>query len=753
MSFYKPYIEYHFQILHHVAQRSKIEGLLILAAFGENLPPRVKHFEIGDLTGMTEAAMAFQDTGYNVYAPLAIFRADLEKGKKGSEEDIVAVLGAVIDGDADKGKAAPEPPVAANYMTETSPGNHQHFLFFDEALSKDEAKPMCEALQRATGADCAGDICHVWRVPGTLNYPTAGKIKRGRSPEPFLVGIPQSGDTDCISVDHLRSVLQPHWEKPRPERAATAAGQIKYDNDPDKCEAFLIRLRDAGYFDKGEDARRRYIRAAKACSYDLGEEAGRPIWERVVCWQGKREDEGESASDEEKENRWKDCSSLKPGVKAVTFGSLVDDARKLYGWKGSEIHLRRDKTSAEMFEDARAHLAQVKSGEAPLQPAQAPPSISSANIVPQPEQPTAPVVPITQNAANLLKRHFAEVRYVIPGYIAEGCTILAGKPKIGKSWFVLDGGLAVAGGNSGRMFGRRTEQGNVLYLALEDNERRLKSRIKKVLGPLETGPERFEYRTEWPRADQGGLEAIEVWIKSVPKATLIIVDVLARFRPMATGRNTAAYDADYAAISGLQGIASKYDVAIVIVHHLRKNAQDNDPFDKVSGTLGLSGAADTILILDRDGQGVTLYGRGRDIEEIETAVQFDKAQCRWIVLGSAGEVRQSSERKTILEVLKGSPTAMSPADIAAETGMKAANVKFLLRKLSEDGKVMKPERGKYLLDLRAPLTSLALVPNSLSDANSSVFPSISISNPKVNGQNAATHHSHSPPMPPGWNGK
>jgi hypothetical protein len=160
--------------------------------------------------------------------------------------------------------------------------------------------------------------------------------------------------------------------------------------------------------------------------------------------------------------------------------------------------------------------------------------------------------------------------------------------------------------------------------------------------------------------------------------------------------------ADYAAIAGLQGLASKYSVAVVIVHHLRKNAADNDPFDKVSGTLGLSDAADTILIIDREGQGIVLYGRGRDIEEIETAIVFEKSSCRWRVMGSAAEVRMSGARKAILEVLRGSSVAMSPADVVAETGAKPGNVRFLLRKMVEDGTVMKAERGKYLLDISTP---------------------------------------------------
>lgn len=305
--------------------------------------------------------------------------------------------------------------------------------------------------------------------------------------------------------------------------------------------------------------------------------------------------------------------------------------------------------------------------------------------------PLAARAPVVRNAATLLGRKFAPVRYIVPGYLAEGCTILAGKPKVGKSWFVLDAALAVSGGNGGQMFGKSVEQGDVLYLALEDNERRLQSRIRKVLGPFASGPERLEYHTEWKRYDDGGVADVEAWIKAKPKPTLIIVDVLQRIRA-ANVNNQNAYASDYETVAALQRLASQHNVAVVVVHHLRKSAADNDPFDKISGTLGLSGAADSILILDRDGQGVTLYGRGRDIEEIETAVQFDKGRCRWTVLGSAPEVRRSDERKAILDVLA-TGTSMAPADIAAATGMPSNNVRRLLFKMARTGEVSKIGTG------------------------------------------------------------
>lgn len=298
-----------------------------------------------------------------------------------------------------------------------------------------------------------------------------------------------------------------------------------------------------------------------------------------------------------------------------------------------------------------------------------------------------------RSAAELRRREFDPIRYVVPGYIAEGCTLLAGRPKLGKSWLVLEMGLAVAMGEA-CLGGILCEQGDVLYLALEDNERRLQKRIDKVLGPLHEWPQGFQYATEWPRANDGGLDAIREWVLSVERPRLIIVDVLAMFRPASGGKDNM-YETDYHAIKGLQGLASEFGVAIVVVHHTRKGGSDVDPFEKVSGTLGLSGAADTTIVLDRDSNGATLYGRGRDIEEIESAVEFNKGDCRWFVLGKAEEVRRTDERTLILHALIEAGEPMSPADLAAATGMKSNNVRQLLFKMAAGGQVVKAKRGQY----------------------------------------------------------
>ncbi|MCJ2043067.1 AAA family ATPase [Methylobacterium sp. J-078] len=300
------------------------------------------------------------------------------------------------------------------------------------------------------------------------------------------------------------------------------------------------------------------------------------------------------------------------------------------------------------------------------------------------------------NAAELRRMIFPPIRYVVPGYIAEGCTLLAGRPKLGKSWLMLEVGLAVASG--GICLGNTAcDQGDVLYLALEDNRRRLQNRIDKVLGAFaEEWPAAMHYATEWPRAGDGGIEAIRDWIIAKENPRLVIVDVLAMFKPV-RGSSESLYEADYAAIKGLQTLAGEFGVAIVVVHHTRKsNGADADPFEKVSGTLGLSGAADTTVILDRDGSGATLYGRGRDIEEIEAAVTFDKASCRWSILGEAAEVRRTDERSLILNALKEAAEPMSSGEIADATRMPNANVRQLLVSMMRSGEVAKASRGRYL---------------------------------------------------------
>jgi hypothetical protein len=312
--------------------------------------------------------------------------------------------------------------------------------------------------------------------------------------------------------------------------------------------------------------------------------------------------------------------------------------------------------------------------------------------------------PQIHSAAELQNREFPPINFVVPGIIGPGLTLFAGKPKIGKSWFCLDVALCVA--DERYCLGDvLCEKGEVLYLALEDNHRRLQKRIKKLLPNVNRWPAGFHYVTEWPRADEGGLDGIRDWCEKAENAKLIVVDVLAAFRSQRTGQQTP-YEADYASIKGLQNISLETGVAIIVVHHTRKASADVDILDTVSGTLGLNGAADAALVLDRDSIGFRLHGRGRDVEEIDKAVQFNADTCRWSIVGEANEVRRSDERNAIAEALLEADEPLSPAEVADILGAPRNNTKQLLHKMAKAGEAKKlPGRGKYIHPSRDDLVS------------------------------------------------
>src|SRR5262245_53573898 len=180
-------------------------------------------------------------------------------------------------------------------------------------------------------------------------------------------------------------------------------------------------------------------------------------------------------------------------------------------------------------------------------------------------QPIETAAPPSQTAEALMAKQFAPIKSVVPGVLVEGLTLFAGKPKIGKSWLLLHAAIAVATG--GFTLGDiHCIEGDALYCALEDNERRLKSRLCKLLW-TRPGPTRLHLRTQMPRLAAGGLAIIEQWIESMEKkARLVIIDTLAMVRAP-KGKTQTDYDADYNAVLALRDLAAKHGLAIVVVHH------------------------------------------------------------------------------------------------------------------------------------------------------------------------------------------
>jgi hypothetical protein len=297
-------------------------------------------------------------------------------------------------------------------------------------------------------------------------------------------------------------------------------------------------------------------------------------------------------------------------------------------------------------------------------------------------------------AAELMAEELPPVRWVVPGLLPEGVTLLAGKPKLGKSWLAL--GLALAVASGGVALGSRpVERGDVLYLALEDNRRRLQNRLKKLLAGR-AAPEGLHIATEWPRMNEGGAKALDGWLDAFPETRLVVVDILKRVRPR-TSPNRSIYEADYEALEAMQGLAGENGVGVLVVHHARKDGA-SDPVDEISGSTGLSGGADGILVLKRDrGRAdAYLHVTGREIEEeAELALRWDADLASWTLAGGAEEYRLSEERQQILRALHNAEALISPKEIAEATNKTVGSVKVLLGEMVKAGQVANPSYGKY----------------------------------------------------------
>jgi hypothetical protein len=201
-------IRNHVELLHRSA--AGCDGKFVVSVFNGEQPGAITHHTIGDIGGMVAAITAHAFTPEaNVYTGLQLMRSDLPRGKRGGKADIIAVLGLVADMDADTGKVGAM-PVEASYVVETSPGNSQPVILFEDPIRPADAEQLAKALQLATASDFGtGDIAHVWRIPGTLNYPNASKIARGRNVEPAFVRVQEPFVGKTYSVEALTGVLLP----------------------------------------------------------------------------------------------------------------------------------------------------------------------------------------------------------------------------------------------------------------------------------------------------------------------------------------------------------------------------------------------------------------------------------------------------------------------------------------------------------------------------------------------------------------
>ena len=280
----------------------------------------------------------------------------------------------------------------------------------------------------------------------------------------------------------------------------------------------------------------------------------------------------------------------------------------------------------------------------------------------------------TVNADTLLYEPLEKPSFVVDGLIPTGLTLFCGSQKIGKSWLMLKLCLCVSQGIP--LWDMHTQEGDVLYLCLEDTFCRIQDRLFHL---TDEASGRLHFAVASDKLSDGLIVQLEDYLKEYPDSRLIVIDTLQKVR---TASKDNAYASDYGDISLIKDFADRHSLAVVVVHHIRKQ-NDSDVFNKVSGTTGLTGSADATFVLEQESRAsnaAKLYVTGRDTPYQEFKLRFH--DCSWELVERKEQEQLAKEM--IPDVLfrlvdfmqdkeKWTGTATELLDALGETGT-AANV-------------------------------------------------------------------------------
>ena len=270
---------------------------------------------------------------------------------------------------------------------------------------------------------------------------------------------------------------------------------------------------------------------------------------------------------------------------------------------------------------------------------------------------------LTIDGETLMSQPLTPLNFVVDTLLSQGLHILAGSPKVGKSWLALWLAVTVAKGDP--VWGMGVKQGTTLYLCLEDSTLRIQNRLFEI---TEDAPANVHFTTNSNTLGKGLEEQLRAFLTEHPDTVLVIIDTLQMIRG-AGYDNT--YANDYRDLSVLKHIADTHGISILLVHHLRK-MNDDDPMNMISGTTGLSGATDSNFVLrksQRREDTATLYCTGRDIPYRELALEFDGEDHVWKLLSdNCEQTEHPSERILFLlsELLRRQPEISAPAKVLLE---------------------------------------------------------------------------------------
>ncbi len=283
-------------------------------------------------------------------------------------------------------------------------------------------------------------------------------------------------------------------------------------------------------------------------------------------------------------------------------------------------------------------------------------------------------------ATVIMKKEYKGIPFFIENLIPTvGIIILAGSPKIGKSWFVLQLLLSVCYKRNTFIGHKILKETKALYLSLEDNEARIQERIiKQGFSPSD---DNLKFAFSWP-ANGAEIQNLEDFLKKNPEVKLICIDTKGKFT---LGRNEESYQLDYDWMSKLKVISETYQVAIILVTHLRKRHADEDPYEQVSGSNGNTGAADTIIMIkrNRNQSKGNISLTSRDFAENEEDIFFDPNSCSWYSMSDNSNSILTEERQQIIDVIKKIGDNCRPSQIAEALNKNPKNISNMLQKMKQ----------------------------------------------------------------------
>ena len=247
----------------------------------------------------------------------------------------------------------------------------------------------------------------------------------------------------------------------------------------------------------------------------------------------------------------------------------------------------------------------------------------------------------TVNAETLLYEPLEKPSFVVDSLIPTGLSLFCGSQKIGKSWLMLKLCLCVSQGIP--LWDMTTMEGDVLYLCLEDTFCRIQDRLFRL---TDEASGRLHFAVASCKLSDGLIVQLEDYLKDYPDSRLIVIDTLQKVR---TASKDNAYASDYGDISLIKDFADRHSLAVIVVHHIRKQ-NDSDVFNKVSGTTGLTGSADATFVLEKEKRAsdtAKLYVTGRDTPYQEYTLRF--RDCRWELVER--KTQEQLAKETIPDVL------------------------------------------------------------------------------------------------------